>query len=66
MRAGFHAGLGLRQPSEVHHAVDLRRPAISRTLGIVRRSGRSLSPAAAFAEVLARAGRTKAKPMRKS
>ncbi|NDZ14845.1 LysR family transcriptional regulator [Variovorax sp. WS11] len=46
--------------------VRLEKPAISRTLGIVRRTGRSLSPAAAaFAEVLARAGRTKVKPMRK-
>ena len=46
--------------------VRLEKPAISRTLGIVRRTGRSLSPAAAaFAEVLARAGYTKVKPMRK-
>jgi hypothetical protein len=45
--------------------VRLEKPAISRTLGIVRRSGRSLSPAAAaFAQVLAQTGRARAKPVR--
>ena len=45
--------------------VRLEKPAISRTLGIVRRSGRSLSPAAAaFAQVLAHASRAKVKPVR--
>jgi hypothetical protein len=38
--------------------VTLEQPAISRTIAIVRRSGRSLSPAAtAFARLLASAGR---------
>lgn len=46
--------------------VRLEKPAISRTLGIVRRSGRSLSPAAAaFAQVLAHASRAKVKPIRR-
>ena len=39
--------------------VKLEQPAISRTLAIVRRSGRSLSPAAAaFARLLTSAGRS--------
>lgn len=42
--------------------VRLESPAISRTLGIIRRAGRSLSPAAeAFAGVLSRAGQTAVK-----
>ncbi|HEY2255314.1 MAG TPA: LysR family transcriptional regulator [Variovorax sp.] len=44
-----------RQPASVV-GVRLDQPAIGRTLGIIRRSGRSLSPAAAaFAELLSRA-----------
>ncbi len=46
-----------RAPASVV-GVKLEQPAISRTLAIVRRSGRSLSPAAAaFARLLASAGR---------
>lgn len=46
--------------------VRLDSPAIGRTLGLIRRSGRSLSPAgAAFAKVLMQAGRTAVKPARK-
>ena len=60
------SGLGLavvpqltlpRRPASVI-GVKLEQPAISRTLAIVRRSGRSLSPAAtAFAQLLTSAGR---------
>jgi DNA-binding transcriptional LysR family regulator len=46
--------------------VKLESPAISRTIAIVRRTGRSLSPAAeAFAKLLASAGRGALKPLRR-
>jgi DNA-binding transcriptional LysR family regulator len=45
--------------------VRLEKPAIGRTLGIIRRSGRSLSPAAAaFAQMLTRASRGALKSIR--
>jgi hypothetical protein len=46
--------------------VKLESPGISRTIAIVRRTGRSLSPAAqAFAKLLASAGRGALKPLRR-
>lgn len=58
--------LTLPRSSAAVIGVRLESPAISRTLGIVWRTGRSLSPAAdAFVEVLSRAGRTAVKPGRK-
>jgi DNA-binding transcriptional LysR family regulator len=56
--------LPLRSGSVV--GVKLESPAISRTIAIVRRTGRSLSPAAeAFAKLLASAGRGALKPLRR-
>ena len=47
--------------------VPLESPEITRTIGLVRRSGRSLSPAAeAFARALTQAGRASAKPARRA
>lgn len=55
-----------RSPATVV-GVRLENPAISRTLGIIRLGGRSLSPAAAaFAKMLVQAGRTTAKSNRGS
>ena len=57
--------LPLRPASVV--GVKLEQPAIARTIGIVRRSGRSLSPAAAaFARLLADAGRVKLEALQRS
>ncbi|MFK5165227.1 hypothetical protein, partial [Propionibacterium freudenreichii] len=43
--------------------VRLERPEIGRTIGVIRRAGRSLSPAAAaFLEMLALASRSSVKP----
>lgn len=43
--------------------VRLEKPSITRTIGLIRRSGRSLSPAAAaFASLLTRASRASARP----
>jgi DNA-binding transcriptional LysR family regulator len=53
-----------RTPASVV-GVRLERPAISRTIGIIRRSGRSLSPAAAaFSNLLAQASKATRKPAR--
>jgi DNA-binding transcriptional LysR family regulator len=47
--------------------VRLEQPAISRTIGMVRRRGRSLSPAAqAFAKLLAQASRATGRPRRRA
>jgi DNA-binding transcriptional LysR family regulator len=47
--------------------VPLVQPAISRTIGMIRRAGRSLSPAAdAFAKLLTQASRATAKPRRRT
>ena len=46
--------------------VPLEHPSIARTIGIIRRTGRSLSPAAAaFADLLTKASRAKGKPARR-
>lgn len=53
------------QPASVV-GVKLEKPAISRTLGLVRRANRSLSPAAqAFAQLLASAGRATMKTIQR-
>ena len=53
-----------RRPGSVV-GVPLEKPAISRTIGMIRRSGRSLSPAAAaFADLLTQASRATGKPLR--
>jgi DNA-binding transcriptional LysR family regulator len=53
------------QPSAVV-GVKLEKPAISRTIGVIRRAGRSLSPAGeAFARLLTQASRATAKTMRR-
>lgn len=54
-----------QQPGAVV-GVRLENPAISRTIGLVRRSGRSLSPAAeAFVRLLTQAGRASARTARR-
>ncbi|MDP3836275.1 MAG: LysR family transcriptional regulator [Hydrogenophaga sp.] len=51
-----------RQPASIV-GVRLENPAIHRTIGLIRRTGRSLSPAAAaFAHLLTQASRATAKP----
>lgn len=46
--------------------VELSRPRITRTIGLIRRRGRSMSPAStAFAQMLSQAGQATAKPARK-
>jgi DNA-binding transcriptional LysR family regulator len=53
-----------RRPGSVV-GVPLEKPAIGRTIGMIRRSGRSLSPAAAaFADLLTQASRATGKPLR--
>lgn len=53
-----------RRPGSVV-GVPLEQPAISRTIGMIRRSGRSLSPAAAaFVDLLTQASRATGKPVR--
>jgi DNA-binding transcriptional LysR family regulator len=57
--------LTLPRDARVVTGVKLARPEIARTLGMTRRRGRSLSPAAAaFAALLARAGRTTTRTLR--
>lgn len=54
-----------RQPASIV-GVRLEDPAISRTIGLIRRTGRSLSPAAtAFAQLLTQASRATASPRRR-
>jgi DNA-binding transcriptional LysR family regulator len=54
------------QPASIV-GIRLEKPAISRTLAIVRRTGRSLSPAAAaFAKLLTAAGKGKLRPVHPS
>lgn len=55
-----------RQPASIV-GVRLENPAITRTIGLIRRTGRSLSPAAAaFARLLTQASRATAKPRRRT
>jgi DNA-binding transcriptional LysR family regulator len=54
-----------RKPAAVV-GVPLEEPSIARTIGMIRRTGRSLSPAAAaFAELLTRASRATGRPARR-
>jgi DNA-binding transcriptional LysR family regulator len=58
--------LTLPPPPSTVVGVKLDRPAINRTIGVIRRAGRSLSPAAeAFARLLTQASRATAKTMRR-
>jgi DNA-binding transcriptional LysR family regulator len=57
--------LTLPRGSNIVTGVKLVRPEVLRTLGVTRRRGRSLSPAAAaFAGLLAKAGRAPTRPLR--
>lgn len=59
--------LSLPRKSATVVGVPLEQPAIGRTIGIIRRSGRSLSPAAAaFAKLLTQESRARAKGRRAS
>jgi DNA-binding transcriptional LysR family regulator len=58
--------LSLPRQSATVIGVRLEKPAISRTIGMIRRAGRSLSPAAsAFAQLLTQASRATLKPARR-
>jgi DNA-binding transcriptional LysR family regulator len=58
--------LALPPPPSTVVGVKLEKPAISRTIGIVRRAGRSLSPSAeALVKLLTQASRATAKTMRR-